>query len=965
MLAKIKSFIKKYLTIVAGISLAFIFLMVEYAIHYFMVPDASIRQHWFNVDPMEFHMRLLVIIMMLAFGIFAHILIARKKTAEMEANKNQILYQGLFSSMLNGFALHRIIVDESGRPIDYEFLEANDAFERMTGLARKDIIGRRMSVVMPELKNDPFDWVGTYGRVALNNEKLQIEQYSTALGKWYNISAYSPSAGEFATVIEDISERKKIDRLVMESQERMEVIFSSIQAGIVVVDRETHNITYVNQAASEMIGAPQNDIMDRPCHKFICPAEVGACPITDKGQKIDNSERILLTVDGRQIPIIKTVIEAELIGRKVLVESFVDISERKLAEQALKEKRDTLLAITDSAQDAIIMIDSEGKISFWNPAAESILGYPANEALGKNLHQLITPEKYLAGHAKAFPEFQRTGKGSAVGKNIELQAIRKDGTEIEVELSLSAVKIDDNWNAVGLIRDITERKQIEENLKKSEAQKKLILQSMPVAVYTSKIDQETDATWISGNVFDLTGFSVEEFLSESDFWRKRLHPADRDKVLAVFKNGALSGLGEVEYQWRHKDGSYKWFQDRFIVNQDGEQSEFLGVMSDITERKLNEKEIEKIHRQIKLLLDSVGEGIYGLDNLGKTIFINPAGAQLLGYQPEEMLGKVQHELIHHTKPDGSSYKINDCPIQASFKDGNVHHVTGEIFWRKDGSSFPVEYISSPIAEEGKNNGSVVVFRDVAERKQAETMQAAIYKISEISSSADNLLELYSGLHMIIDELMSTANFYIAMYNEKDDMLEFPYFVDERDPSPGSRKLKNGLTEYVIKNRKSLLAPPMVQKKLAKNGDVVIVGTPSIDWMGVPLNIGKTILGALVVQSYRQEVRFGAKELAILNFISDNIAAAILRKKSEDERKKLITELQASLDNIKTLKGLVPICSNCKKIRNDSGYWQQVEEYVSEHTEADFSHGICDECAHKLYPQYFKDKKNKTKGDEVG
>jgi transcriptional regulator with GAF, ATPase, and Fis domain len=258
-----------------------------------------------------------------------------------------------------------------------------------------------------------------------------------------------------------------------------------------------------------------------------------------------------------------------------------------------------------------------------------------------------------------------------------------------------------------------------------------------------------------------------------------------------------------------------------------------------------------------------------------------------------------------------------------------------------------------------------ISEDITERKQSESLQSAIYKISEISVASENLLELYAGIHMVIDELMNTANFYIALYNQKDELLEFPYFVDEKDARPASRPLKKGLTEYVLRTGSSLMAPPLMQKKLVEAGEIEMVGAPSIDWVGVPLKSGRDTFGAIVVQSYREQVRFGARELSMLNFVSDNIAAAIQRKKGEDERKKLVAELQESLSNIKTLKGLVPICSSCKKIRNDGGYWQQVEEYVAEHTEADFSHGICDECAHKLYPQYFKDKKNKTKGDEVG
>jgi GAF domain-containing protein len=286
--------------------------------------------------------------------------------------------------------------------------------------------------------------------------------------------------------------------------------------------------------------------------------------------------------------------------------------------------------------------------------------------------------------------------------------------------------------------------------------------------------------------------------------------------------------------------------------------------------------------------------------------------------------------------------------------------------RKDGSLYWEEATIGPIVNtDGTFDHYLAVKTDITERKQAASVQDSIYKISEISSSSESLPELFGGIHMVVDEIMNTSNFYIALVNQKTNMLEFPYFVDERDPRPVPRPLGMGLTEYVIRTGAPLLASPLVQKRLYDSGEVELVGTPSTDWLGVPLKIGHAVMGALVVQSYKAQVRFGMPELTMLNYISDNIAIAIQRKSAEDEKNRLLAELKESLVNIKTLKGLVPICSSCKKIRNDFGYWQQVEEYVAEHTEADFSHGLCDECAHKLYPQYFRKLKNKTAGDEIG
>ena len=148
-----------------------------------------------------------------------------------------------------------------------------------------------------------------------------------------------------------------------------------------------------------------------------------------------------------------------------LAQSF-DFMAHQLAERArvISESEARLRSITDSAQDAILMMDTRGAISFWNPAAETILGYSADEALGKDLHQLLTPVRYQDSASTAFADFVRTGDGPVVGKTVELDALRKDGQEITVSLSLSSVFLDGGWHAVGILRDITELKRYQDDL---------------------------------------------------------------------------------------------------------------------------------------------------------------------------------------------------------------------------------------------------------------------------------------------------------------------------------------------------------------------------------------------------------------------------------------------------------------------------------------------------------------------
>lgn len=133
-------------------------------------------------------------------------------------------------------------------------------------------------------------------------------------------------------------------------------------------------------------------------------------------------------------------------------------------------------------------------------------------------------------------------------------------------------------------------------------------------------------------------------------------------------------------------------------------------------------ELEILRRQHELILNSVGEGVYGLDESGNVTFVNPAAAKMIGWEVAELIGKPMHCVLHHSRPDGSSYPVHECPIYEAFRDGRIHRANTDVFWRKDGTSFPVEYISTPMRDEqGKLVGTVVAFQDITQRKWAESI----------------------------------------------------------------------------------------------------------------------------------------------------------------------------------------------------------------------------------------------------
>jgi PAS domain S-box-containing protein len=254
-------------------------------------------------------------------------------------------------------------------------------------------------------------------------------------------------------------------------------------------------------------------------------------------------------------------------------------------------------------------------------------------------------------------------------------------------------------------------------LARNEERFRLLAENARDMIYRYRLTPEPGFEYVSPASMVITGYTPEEHYADPRLGFEMVHPDDRHLL-----EGTLhSPKSRLTLRWRRKDGRIIWTEQRnkVIYDPSGEPVAIEGIARDVTESKRAEEELERLSHRNELILKSAGEGIYGLGQDARTTFVNPAAARMLGYEPDELIGRHQHEVIHHSFPDGTLYPPEECPIHAALKDGRVHASSGEVFWRRDGTSFPVEYVSTPIREKDEIVGAVVTFNDITERRRAE------------------------------------------------------------------------------------------------------------------------------------------------------------------------------------------------------------------------------------------------------
>ncbi len=531
-------------------------------------------------------------------------------------------------------------------------------------------------------------------------------------------------------IVIDITENKKNDFEIKQKNEALERVSESIGSGLAVIGKD-YSVVWANKYLMDLGVAP-----NKKCYQnfnksdTICP-DCGAKKIFEQNASLAVHEYKTINSKGETVWIELRVTPLKDKDGNVTaaLELAVPITERKLMQHALQESEEKFRTITSSVKDAIILVDDEAKVVYWNPAAEKTFGYSNVEAIGKDVHELIVPKTMCKEGRECIKtsvqQFANTGSGAFTNGNVELQGQRRDGTEFSVNISLTPIKLRGKWSVVGVVKDITERKQAEQKLQAAEKRYHALFNEAPLGVLV--IDpQSTKPVEFNDVAHIQLGYSREEFskLCISDFVKDK-----PDEINAYIAKMLQEGGDEFETKHSTKNGEIRnVLVNTRVVELEGKLFLYC-VFHDITEIRKVQEALMESETQYRQLINVAQEGIWALDNKCQTVFVNPQMAKMLGYSESEMVGKNLFEFLDKTCIEKAKQ------VLGQFKQDAKGHFDCE-FTRKNGSRIYVTIAVSEFKDdEGKPSGTLMMVSDITDRKVLEA------KVNNYSKHLKSMVEL--------------------------------------------------------------------------------------------------------------------------------------------------------------------------------------------------------------------------------
>ncbi len=631
--------------------------------------------------------------------------------------------------------------------------------------------------------------------------------HSSGALRWFTVSGRLVKEGNdnsqfYVMVLEDITEHKGVVQALTESEERFRLLFESMNHGVVVIDDQGLPVV-VNQAVEKILGISYLSLVEKLENREIelideqqRPVKLSEFPpfITLKTGKSFNDRVLGIRAhEGRQerwisMSVVAQASDCTTTPKRVFI-TFSDMTERRFAEYAVQDylrylnvmERMNELGIQAVSVDDLLRnvlqeliftfecknvwviypFEAEYSSPFLPMLLDEELGGEATEAMlavDDDTQQML--EKSLSSDkTTVFSMEQGELLPPSVAQQYQLDALlavavfpKKSkpwllclcyGEEQPIPTQQDRLILE---NIAKRLADYITSFDNLDSLRESEDSLKEAQEIGQIGNWSH--DLVSDTVYWSEQVYRILGKDSLWFIPQYDSFLDVIHPNDRELVYEYDQLIRREG-GKQGYDFRvsRSDGEVRWVHAEVIADtlNGVTPRKVKGTFQDITHIKESEDQLKQAENQIRMILESAAEGIFGLDNEGNATFVNSSASKMLGYLPEEIVGEPVHSLIHHSYPDGQEYPIDECPFNQALQGGGIQSNQNETLWHKEKGSFPVEYSVMPLRSGSVSLGAVVTFRDISEQIQSEAEKKMLQTQLQQAQKMDAIGQLTGGI----------------------------------------------------------------------------------------------------------------------------------------------------------------------------------------------------------------------------
>jgi two-component system sensor histidine kinase/response regulator len=738
-------------------------------------------------------------------------------------------------------------------------------------------------------KTDYFQEVGETGQ-AIHDIQFKFHDPVSKQIKYFSacLTPVFDNNKKFNQVVfcfHDNTEKIQMENSLKLSEDKYRSVFNSVNDAIFLYDVKNFKLLDVNDKAAELFEYSREELMN---------LKIGDFSVREDGYTSEKAKKYaLLALEGNpqvaewkgksksgRIFWIHTLLKLICIGNEsFLMAIFRDIDDFRKAEVSLEESQEHYRALVQNSTDTIMRFDKSYRHIFVNEAVRFQLNIEPSEFLNKTHREMgIFSEEQCEFWETQIQKVFDTKKPHEVEF-----ALAEGENEIYLEWRLfPEFNINGDINTVLTVaRDITDKKLVSRKLRASEEMLKLVLDNIPQAIFW----KDRSLRFIGCNkafvkASDLN--SADDILGKTEFdlsWNK--------KVAEVYTAWDKKVMKENKSQ-RHiidshitKRGTLVWNDTTKVPlhDENGSVIGVLGTSENITKIRAAQEALKHNEERIKMALEATSDGIWDWNLEFGSVYFSARYFTMLGYNPDEFKHDIEefYRLLHpEDEQRVRNYFENSIKNKTEYLDMELR------LKRKDGSYAWIRSKGKLFTEDNKNNPVRIVgtHEDISLRKRQETIQKVLFQIAESVNTTTNLDDLFENIRNYLHSVVDTTNCYIALYDKKTNILSLPFLRDEKDEFfefPAGKTL----TGYVVKTRKSQLLNLQEIRKLEASDEIELIGTPSVSWLGVPLSIGENIIGVFVVQSYEENIHYTTEDMTLLEFVSDQIAMAIERKRDQD------------------------------------------------------------------------------------